>query len=192
MIYFVDDFLDKESYDLISKQVEDSEFEEVVVGDKSFWIVPSNGMMDIAVASRLEAIEGRPIRNILSFFRMSSETCDTDWRIHSDQKINGEQPDRAVVLFVSENHSDIELTGTAFWEHEEYGHVMPRVSNEEFDRMLKEEANDTCRWKLNTVIGHRENRLISYPSSYFHSKYPNKSWKERRMIFVMFYSYGQE
>jgi len=192
MIYFVDDFLDKESYDLISKQVEDSEFEEVVVGDKSFWIVPSNGMMDIAVTSRLEAIEGRPIRNILSFFRMSSEICDTDWRIHSDQKINGEQPDRAIVLFVSENHSDIELTGTAFWEHEEYGHVMPRVSNEEFDRMLKEEANDTCRWKLNTVIGHRENRLISYPSSYFHSKYPNKSWKERRMIFVMFYSYGQE
>jgi len=192
MIYLVDDFLDKESYDLISKQLEDSEFEEVVVGDKSFWIVPSNGMMDIAVTSRLEAIEGRPIRNILSFFRMSSETVDTDWRIHSDQKINGEQPDRAVVLFVSENHSDIELTGTAFWEHEEYGHVMPSVSNKEFDRMLKEEANDTCRWKLNTVIGHRENRLISYPSSYFHSKYPNKSWKERRMIFVMFYSHGQE
>lgn len=190
MIYFVDDFLDKESYQLVSKQLENSDFEEVIVGDKSFWIVPSNGMMDVAVTSRLEAIEGRPIKKIMSFFRMSSETCDTDWRIHSDQKINGQQPDRAIVLFVSENHSDTDLTGTAFWEHEDYGRVMPSVSNEEFDRMLKEEANDTCRWKLNTVIGHAENRLISYPSSYFHSKYPNRSWKERRMIFVMFYCHG--
>lgn len=190
MIYFVDDFFDKESYDDLSSQLKRSEFKEVVVGDKSFWTIPSNGMIDNVVTSKIEVLEGRPVRNILSFFRMSSDIVDTDWRIHSDQKINGEQPDRAVVLFMSKNYSDVELTGTAFWEHEKYGHCMPHVSESEFDRMLKEEANDTCRWKLNTVIGHRENRLISYPSSYFHSKYPNKSWKEGRIIFVMFYSHG--
>jgi hypothetical protein len=56
--------------------------------------------------------------------------------------------------------------------------------------MLSEESNDLSRWELNTVIGHRENRLISYPSSYFHSKYPNKGWEEGRIVFVMFYSHG--
>ena len=68
--------------------------------------------------------------------------------------------------------------------------TLPQSTDKEFDRMLSQESNDLSRWELNTVIGHRENRLISYPSSYFHSKYPNKGWEEGRIVFVMFYSHG--
>ena len=190
MIYFVDEFLSKQWYDATRDQLTENEFEEFITGDKTFYVqAPSDGFNEL-VASKISRLEGRPVRNILSFFRVATDVLDTDWRIHSDQKINGQQPDRAVVLFMSPSHSDIELNGTAFWEHETYGHVMPMVDNDEFDRMLMEDANDTCRWKLNTVIGHRENRLISYPSSYFHSKYPNRGWKSGRIVFVMFYSHG--
>jgi len=192
MIYFKDDFLDNGDYNKLSLELSDSDFEEMVVGGKSFYVVSSNSFIDHVILSKLERIEGRKLTNILSFFRMSSENLDTDWRIHSDQKINGEQPDRAVVLFMSPSYSDIELHGTAFWEHEKYGHELPNVSNSEFDKVLIEDANDTCKWKLNSVVGHRENRLVSYPASYFHSKYPNKSWKERRIVFVMFYKHGKE
>ena len=53
--------------------------------------------------------------------------------------------------------------------------------------MLEEDANNLDKWKLNTVLGYKQNRLISYPANYFHSKYPNESWEKGRQVFVMFY-----
>jgi hypothetical protein len=189
MIYFIDDFLSSEWYNSTKEQLSSNEFEEVIAGDKPFYVqMPSEGFNEI-VKSKISKLEGRPVRNILSFFRIATDVLDTDWRIHSDQKINGEQPDRAVVLFLSPSKKEWSLNGTALWEHIKYGHTLPNVSNEEFDRILSEDANNTAKWKLNTVIGHRENRLISYPASYFHSKYPNKGWEEGRIVFVMFYSH---
>lgn len=190
MIYFIDDFFDRESYDELSSQLKGTNFEEQVVGDKSFFVKPSSASIDNVVCSKIEMLEGRPIRNILSFFRVSTDRLDTDWRIHSDQKINGEQPERALVLFMSPSESTAVMNGTAFWEHKNYGHSLPYVSDGEFDRLLQEDANDTSKWKLNSVIGHRENRVVSYPASYFHSKYPAMSWSSGRIVFVMFYSYG--
>ena len=55
--------------------------------------------------------------------------------------------------------------------------------------MINVDSEDLNKWRLSTVIGYEENRLVSYPSSYFHSKYPNKSWKEGRKVFVMFYKF---
>ena len=52
--------------------------------------------------------------------------------------------------------------------------------------MLKQDANDKSKWKLKSVVGYKENRLLSYPCNYFHSKYPNKFTGSRRVL-VMFY-----
>ena len=52
--------------------------------------------------------------------------------------------------------------------------------------MLVNDANDQSKWTLKSVIGHKENRLVSYPCNYFHSKYPNE-FEESRIIFVIFY-----
>jgi len=54
--------------------------------------------------------------------------------------------------------------------------------------MLKEDAEDLKKWNVKSIIGHKKNRLLSYPCNYFHSKYPNK-FKESRIVFVMFYKY---
>ena len=81
-----------------------------------------------------------------------------------------------------------ELHGTAFWNHKQYGKKQPDdISNEEFDKLLLNESGDLDKWDLDTVLGYEQNRLISYPANYFHSKYPNKAWKEGRQVFVMFY-----
>tara|TARA_R110001599_G_scaffold78399_1_gene213160 strand:+ start:697 stop:1272 length:576 start_codon:yes stop_codon:yes gene_type:complete len=189
VIYFADDFMSKQWYEQTASELSSNEFKEVVVGDKSFYVQTPSVAFNEIVSSKISLLEGAPIKNILSFFRVSTDALDTDWRIHCDQKINGEQPDRAVVLFMSPSKSESELSGTAFWKHESYGYSLPSSSNEEFDRMLLEDSNDLSKWELNTVIGHKENRLISYPSSYFHSKYPNKSWEDGRVVFVMFYSH---
>ena len=62
-----------------------------------------------------------------------------------------------------------------------------KMYGEEYDRLIKEDFNDISKWNLKSVIGYKQNRLISYPCNYFHSKYPNKSWKEGRVVLVMFY-----
>ena len=57
--------------------------------------------------------------------------------------------------------------------------------------MLKEDSNDITKWELNSIIGHKDNRLLSFPSEYFHSKYPNK-FKNQRVVLVMFYKYERQ
>ena len=191
MIYFIDEFLPPQVYDISSKELTLDSFEKMTVGDKDFHVKFASKAFQNNVIARIEQREGRKIKNILSFFRVSTDEIDTDWRIHSDLKINGQQPDRAVVLFMSPKSTPSSMIhGTAFWEHNEYGHKLPDATNEEFDRLLLEDANDIDMWKLNSVIGHKENRLISYPANYFHSKYPRASWPEGRMIYVMFYRHG--
>lgn len=193
MIYVSDSFLSDQWYSSTKDRLMKSEFTEVIVGDKAFHVQIPTDQFVAMVEDKISMLEGSKITNILSFFRLATDEIDTDWRIHSDLKINGTQPDRAVVLFMSPPDPDRDLNGTAFWSHIEYGHKLPSGTDDsEFDRMLLEDANDIEMWKLNSVIGHMENRLISYPASYFHSKYPNIAWGGKRIVYVMFYCNGKK
>lgn len=73
-----------------------------------------------------------------------------------------------------------------FWKHKIYGDKFPKSTNEEFDKVLLEDSNNLDLWNLHSVIGHKQNRLVSYPCDYFHSKYPNE-FKISRKVFVIFY-----
>ena len=186
MIYIIDNFLQDNILSKLNKYLVD--FKEVDTGEKKFWIMDSSQDFNSYIVDRLSKIEGKQIDNILSFFRVSNMEVDTDWRIHCDSIIAGKLPTRALVLYVSEEGSE-DLNGTALWEHKEHGVSMPyeKLTTKEFDNLILNESNKLDTWKLNTVIGYKKNRLLSYPSNYFHSKYPNVSWEEGRKIFVMFY-----
>jgi hypothetical protein len=67
-----------------------------------------------------------------------------------------------------------------------YGNSVRFDPNGISQRLLNEDANDLDLWDLRSIIGHKKNRLISYPCNYFHSKYPNE-FIESRIVFVMFY-----
>lgn len=189
MIYILDDFIEKELFKLATDYLNKGKFQKHVVGEKNFYTQSSNEAFDGYVLRKLGMIEGRPLENILSFFRVSTDELDTSWRIHSDLNIKGERPDRAAVLYMSPRHQE-ELHGTAFWEHEVYGKSLPsHISDEEYDKMIRVDSEELDMWRLVSVAGYEQNRLISYPANYFHSKYPNKSWKEGREVFVMFYKY---
>jgi len=187
MIYIIDDFVEKNLFKLANQYLDENKFNKVIVGKKDFYIQDSNKDFDEYIATKLSIIEGKKIENILSFFRVATDEIDVTWRIHSDLNINGQKPDRAVVLYLSPREKE-ELHGTALWEHYIYGRELPEdISDEEYDRMIKMDADELEKWRLSTVVGYEENRLVSYPSSYFHSKYPNVSWEEGRKVFVMFY-----
>jgi hypothetical protein len=183
MIYIEDDFLDPY---LIRHINNDKEiFQEVKTPGKSFWVKkPSENFTEL-VCEKISKIENCIVEPILSFFREAKEGQDNDWRIHNDSIIEGQQPDRAIVLFISEEQ-DEGLNGTAFWEHWKHGERFENVTPEEYDRLLKEDSNSPQKWRLKSIIGHKQNRLLSYPCNYFHSKYPNE-FLESRKVFVMFY-----
>ena len=184
MIYIKDDFLPNNLYKELVTYCD--KFEEVKYPDKSFWVKKLPSELTHYIERSLEKIEGKDIKSILCFAREAKQSQDNDWRIHNDTIIEGQQPDRAIVLFVKA--SEDKLHGTAFWEHENYGHTYTESNSEEFNRMLTEDAEDKSKWKLNSIVGYKDNRLLSYPCNYFHSKYPNE-YTNQRIVVVMFYKY---
>lgn len=191
MIYIKDNFLSEHIYAYKLSHLLSSDYTEIDTGEKSFWICESGDAFDELVAYEISALEKKPIRNILSFFRIATDELDTDWRIHADTIINNEKPDRALVLYMSESGMD-ELHGTAFWSHDEMGDTQPKdVSDEEFDEILRKDSNNLDKWNLKSIVGYKPNRLLSYPCNYFHSKYPNKGWEDGRIVYVMFYKYDE-
>lgn len=103
MIYIKDDFLDKELFEFISKDLK--EFKEVQTPGKKFWVIePSKAFIDYMV-KRISIFENANIENILAFFREAKEGQDDDWRIHNDSIIEGQQPDRAIVFLYIRKHN---------------------------------------------------------------------------------------
>ena len=187
MIYFVDDFLPNYILDETIKDLSTQDYWELETPGKSFYVQEASSSFLNHVCNDLSEFEGNTVNPIIGFFRVSNDVLDTNWRIHSDLNIQGQNPDRALVLYISPRKRK-ELHGTALWEHKKYGKFLPKgTTNEEFDRMIIKEAENLDMWTLNSVIGYKQNRAISYPANYFHSKYPNKSWKSGREVFVMFY-----
>jgi len=187
MINVIDDFLNNELYQGIYKTLISNEFNEIEAGNTSFWVQSSNPDFDSFIINKLSILEGVERRNILSFFRVATDQVDTDWRIHSDAIINGERPDRALVLYLSPSSME-GLHGTAFWRHKEFGYCLSEdISFETYDKVLEEDSNNLEKWILHSVIGYKENRAVCYPGNYFHSKYPNVGWEEGRIVYVMFY-----
>ena len=187
MIYFIDDFLPQYILDETIRDLSSQDYEEIKYPTKSFYVQrPTQPFLKYVVES-LEALENNKIEPILGFFRVSNDLLDTEWRIHSDLNIDGQKPDRALVLYISPREVN-DLHGTALWRHKTYGKCLPKnTANEEYDRMINNESENLDMWTLDSVIGYNQNRAISYPANYFHSKYPNKSWKSGREVFVMFY-----
>jgi len=183
MIYFIDNFLSQE---LLDEFIEDeSPFIEYPTIDKIFYVKPVSDKFNNYVINKIQDIEGNRIKNIVSFFREAKDGQDTSWRIHNDSEMMGEQPDRAIVLFMESEDSQ-ELNGTAFWEHNQYGDIYQGNTQEEYDKLILEESENLDAWTLKSVVGYKQNRLLSYPCNYFHSKYPNQ-FKQPRRVFVMFY-----
>ena len=187
MIYLIDNFLNKELFKETVNYLNNNSYNEHKTPGKSFWVQEAKPEFINNIIKTLSIKEGCELESILGFFRVSTDVIDAEWRIHSDGIIDGQKPDRAIVLYISPKEME-ELHGTAFWDHKEHGRKQPdNISNEDFDAFLTSESGNLNNWQLNTVLGYEQNRLISYPADYFHSKYPNKAWKQGRQVFVMFY-----
>lgn len=182
MIYIKDNFLDTKKFEALQSELASNEYKTVSQGGKDFHIQNAHPEFVRYVENLLEILENKKVKSILSFFRLAHKDKDSDWRIHADNIINNQLPERAIVLYMSKPPNG--LTGTAFWSH--YGEGYKLNDATIFNKILTDDANDIDKWNLESVIGHKENRIVSYPSNYFHSKYPNEQ-SDNREVFVMFY-----
>ena len=87
MIYVKDNFLPSNVFQSLLGY--SNNFKEVKTPGKSFWVKELPGDLTKHITDKLELIEGKKIKNILSFLREAKETQDTDWRIHNDSIIEG-------------------------------------------------------------------------------------------------------
>jgi len=161
-------------------------------GNKKFYITDTPYGLEKKITQILEKVWNRPIKVMCGFVRKATKYLDTNWAIHCDLYVGGDQsPEHGAVFYISQNSS--ELTGTALWKHKELGYAMPRKFNK--DKVMEisdRDYNNIDKWELSSIIGGIENRLVSYPAEYFHSKFPKKAWgttqKDCRIIFAVFYS----
>jgi hypothetical protein len=175
-----DNFLPENTFKRLQYYCETNEFSIVTAGDKQFSVleVPNN------IKPYLEK-EGYKV--ILSFIRNAWNEFDTDWRIHADNIIMGERVSLASVLYINENKG-VSENGTAMWEHHLHGKELSEcVSEEEYNRLILEDANDLSKWNKTDYVKSKPNRLLSYSANLFHSKFPNKIKKGERVVLVVFY-----
>jgi ferredoxin-thioredoxin reductase catalytic subunit len=186
-VYVEDNFLPE----VVLKEMEKYlvNFKEVNTDEKKFWVMdPLEPFVDYVLKKLSLIFKGSEVSNVFCFHRIATDKLDTDWRIHCDSIINDDIPDRAGVIYLSDTELE-EMHGTALWEHKVHGEALPwdKLSSSEYNRLLREDANDLSKWNLKSVIGYKKNRFVTYPCNLFHSKYPNYGWKSGRKIFVIFY-----
>ena len=147
------------------------------------------------IIKTLEEKEGTPVEPITMYYRVNTSDFDTKDRIHCDLDVQGVEPKRAGVLYLTQpspNDSRQVSDGTAFWlEHGGENHFDHDIDYH--DCVLN--SPGAFNFWLDFVVSARYNRMLTYPARYFHSRYPAKAWGERegnldeaRIVVVVFYS----
>lgn len=179
-----DNFLPQQLFEDLQNYCLNSDFQRIKLGEKEFDILETPKEI-------LPFLQEEGYELIISFIRQATPVFDTDLRIHADNIIQGEKTALAKVLYINPQ-SETSTNGTAFWKHHIYGEELPEdVTNEEFDRLITEDSNDVKKWELLDIAYNKPNRLVTYKSNLFHSKYPQRIYNGKRIVLVAFYKETQ-
>lgn len=177
----IDNFLPEESFKNLQKYCETNDFKIVDAGGKLFSVLETPEFI-------INFLKEDDYNLILTFLREAHDGFDDQLRIHADNIIMGKKTALAKVLYVN-NPDTVSKNGTAFWKHHKHGNFLPEdVSNEEFDRLIIEDSNNIELWDKTALVESKPNRLLTYNSNQFHSKYPANIEKGKRIVLVAFYS----
>jgi hypothetical protein len=141
----------------------------------SFHGIALSGMTAL-VTDKLEEAGG--FKASLSFFRKSPLGQVEPHFIHSDIDMG----EWSAILYLNPN-PPIE-DGTAFWTHKATGDIESAIPHER-----SEEGRDPANFDMRRCIQAKFNRLLMFPSSYFHSRRIHDNWgdgQEARLTQVTF------
>lgn len=176
----IDNFLPLNIFEDLVQYVNESQFIDVNVGNKTFNVLKPPEIITDKIYNLFNDYKPH-----FSFIRKATKNNDSSLNIHADGIINNEKTHLASVLYISESQT---FNGTAFWKHHIHGKELPiDISESEFDRLLTEDANDLSKWKKIGFVQNVPNRLLTYNANCFHSKYPSKIEDGERIVLVTFY-----
>lgn len=192
-VIFIDDVLDSAEFENLKQYCfEDRRFTALEKGDHIYYVANAPQNIIDKIYTEIESIYNTKIKNIVCFLRLASSVFDTDLRIHCDNGNVGTDfaPTHGGVFYITYGKNDI--NGTAFWQHNKYGYVCPNdFTDKDIQEKIMCDKEDVTKWNLNTIIGGLPNRLVCYPSQYFHSKYPRVMNgihpKDSRIVMVVFF-----
>lgn len=174
-------FLPKPAFKDLQDYCKENEFQIVKAGDKEFSVLETP-------KSLLEFFKIQGYELILTFIRSAYNGFDNESRIHADNIINGHKTALATVLYINEQLGTTP-NGTCFYNHKIHGpELTAEVTDEEFNRLITEDANDETKWEKTDVVTSYPNRLLKYNSQSFHSKYPKEITEGLRVVLVCFYT----
>lgn len=137
-------------------------------------------------------VGGRGAEIKITAYRSGHEKTDLHTNIHADNPI----AKWAFVYYL--NLPEQCRGGTAFYQLKETGwDEMPTQAK--LDAVgkdiewMRSKWSDESQWNLISIAGMKFNRLIFYPTSYFHSRYPTKGWgpedkpEDARLVQVGFF-----
>jgi hypothetical protein len=144
------------------------------------------------VKERISDVVGGPIEVKIQAFRSGHEKTDLHTNIHADNPI----AKWAFVYFL--NLPEQCRGGTAFYRLKKTGWdtmpTQPQLDEAGLDmEWMRKAWGDESYWDLVSIAGMKFNRLIFYPTAYFHSRYPLKGWgpeekpEEARLVQVGFF-----
>ena len=175
----INNFLPDEMFKSLREYILKSEFQIFDAGDKKFSYLP----VPTEVYSYISEQISTPV---LSFIRRAYPGFDDEPRIHCDGIINGEKVSLASVLYLNLD-GEVQDNGTAFYSHKQHGEKFDG-DEDEFNRLLLEDANDLSKWSdYKLIIKSEPNKLIAYDTRLFHSKFPYEIESGVRYVLVSFF-----
>ena len=177
----IDNYLPKEIFAKLQNFVAKNDFKIIDIG--------ANRLISILEAPDyvLNYLNIPGLKIITAFLRESYDGFDNQLNIHADNVILGEKVDQAGVLYIN-NPNGVTPNGTQFFIHEKYHYELPTtVSEEEYNRMLQEDAKDSSKWVIASQVHNIPNRFLTYDARLFHDKFPSNIKKGNRVVLVVFY-----
>ena len=164
----------------------DAYFTTELHGGEGFEIARIPESVNKSILKDLEEALGTKVKVNYSFLRLSTKDIDSDMRIHSDTYMDS---DYALVLYLTDPPEESFECGTAFWDHQKYGSKF-KGTKEEYNKVLNDSSN-LDKWSMKKIVQMKQNRMVVYPTSYFHSRFPFSGWgkdkTDGRVIWVVFF-----
>lgn len=147
----------------------------VNLGDINMYVSEVPDKFKKEIMDELEFELGRSLSLITMFTRYNSSELDSSFRIHSDGKILGEQPDVAFVYYLWGT------SGTALFSHPKHG------EKSDIGEVFTE---DDGEWVMSLYNPPSTNSMLIYDASSFHSRWPPKE-EHKRAVIVGFLKYKE-
>ncbi len=145
----------------------------------------------------IEDLVGAPIHIDLQFWRMSRPGDESPTGVHADQACSS----HAALLYLSPT-VPVEMDGTAFWRHKElddncvpeYIRRGSKAAQQEYYDRVNADTKNPDAWDMTMLVKSQYNRLVTYPSHYYHSRHPLDSTNNgttletARLVWVAFFN----